>query len=259
VNISDVFIIYLACGAPFGVYNLLQHRESGRTATIWFNAAVNFLFWPVSAFRLVNGRAGLKDRSNTDFDALYELDALTERRVAGLRKEFENLLFGYEGDISIYGFREVFDRYTGLTVAVNAGFRTGEPADSEISQIAGHKNVGLASVCLERRNRTRLLRHQIQAREDFSKALLNLAGAANARRKTEMLAIDLAGVLNDVDALVEFQGIFVRGSQIEGPVRVREIGRDLWKPEVHKPLTSNNHHSAFTHPVPATLNSRSED
>jgi hypothetical protein len=258
VNIFDALIIYLACGAPFGVYYFLQQPEKRHITHLWVKTVSNFLFWPVSAFRIIRRSQIFRDASESHFDAVNELDAALEERVSEIQKDFEKIFFDENPKASIYEFREIFDRYVGLSLALKAEVKPHASAEPEIFRIAGHKNIELAAICLNRRNRSRLLIHQIQAREDFSKVLLSLADLASKWAAPAELANQLAGLLEDAGGQHRFEKVFAGAPQIEGRIRVRETGRDLWKPEIHKPLPAS-HLSMNLRPAPATAASPVED
>jgi hypothetical protein len=258
VNIFDALIIYFACGAPFGVYQFLQYPEKGTFTKRWIEIVSSFVFWPVSAMTIVRRAQVFSKGPETHFDGSYELDAGVEERVFEIQKDLEKIFFDGEQGASIYEFREVFDRYTGLSLALKAGSRPPAAEGPELFRITGHKNIELASICINRRNRSRLLVHQIQAREDFSKLLLSLADLASKWKAPAELASELAALLDDAGAKHRFEKIFAGTSQIEGQVRVREAGRDLWKPAIHKPLPAK-HLSVNLRPAPAAAVSPAED
>jgi hypothetical protein len=44
MNLIDFFIIYLACGAPFGVYYFLQHRGGLDSRLLWLKRCSTLFF-----------------------------------------------------------------------------------------------------------------------------------------------------------------------------------------------------------------------
>lgn len=258
MNIFDTLIIYLACGAPFGVYYFLQYPEKDKFSHLCIKTLSSFVFWPVSALRIIHRSYIFRTRSEINFAGSYELDAGVEERVFEIQKDLEKLFFDSEPRASIYEFREVFDRYVGLSLALKAGSLPRADSEPELFKITGHKNIELAAICTNRRNRSRLLIHQIQAREDFSKLLLSLADLASKWKAPAELANELAVLLGDTGAQHRFEKIFAGAPQIEGQVRVREAGRDLWKPAKHTPLPAS-HLSMNLRPAPAAAVSPAED
>lgn len=258
MNIFDTLIIYLACGAPFGVYYFLQYPEKSKFTDLWIKTLSSFVFWPFSAFQIIRRFYIVRKRTEIHFDTSYELDAGLEQRVGEIKKDLEDLFFETARMASIYEFREVFDRYVGLCLAIKADAAPRPAEGPEIFKISGHKNIELAAICTNRRNRSRLLLHQIQAREDFSKLLLALADLSSRWKAPAGLANELAGLLEDTGAKHRFEKIFAGAPQIEGQVRVREAGRDLWKPATHKQLPAN-HLSMNLRPAPAAAVSQAED
>ena len=52
MNFSETLIIYLACGAPFGV-EYLQRRTDRSIFWTAFGVVVRFILWPISAGRML--------------------------------------------------------------------------------------------------------------------------------------------------------------------------------------------------------------
>jgi hypothetical protein len=259
VNIFDAIIIYLACGAPFGVYYFLHNRDKLMAGHLTLKALLEWVIWPASAVKVIGGSHWFSGRPNANFDALTELDARQDEKVCEIQKSLEQIFF--EGPasarISIYAFREVFDRYAGLSLALRAGGDSRVP-QAEIFRAADHGNVELASVCLNRRNRSLLVTHQIQAREDFIDTLDRLAGSPSERTDTWILVNELAVVLDDIEAIGAIDKIFTGTPQTRRAGRVKEIGEVLWKPGKLKQLPTDQA-AINLQPLPATMKLAKED
>jgi len=145
----DLTVVYFAFGAPLGVYEITRNRRSPKTAAL---AAVHFVLWPL--FAAASLRQSL---------AVPVQERSSEQEIDDLRIEFEALFdTGQEGDI--LEFRDIFARYTGLAMVVQASKYSGS---AELFTVAGHNDRMLASRCMERRNRRRLEFHLLQARNEF--------------------------------------------------------------------------------------------
>jgi hypothetical protein len=261
VNIFDAIIIYLACGAPFGVYHFLHNRDQATAGNLTLKSLLEWVTWPASAVKMIGGSQLLSGRSKTNFDPLTELDAGKDEKVCEIQKSLEQIFF--EGlasaKISIYAFREVFDRYAGLSLALR---RDGDDSpgvpQAEIFRAADHGNVELASICLNRRNRSLLVAHQIQAREDFIDTLDRLAESPSERTDTWILVNELAVVLNDIEAIGAIDKIFTGTPQTRRAGRVKERGEVLWKPGKLKQLPADQA-ALNLRPLPARMKLAKED
>lgn len=192
---TDLLIIYLSCGAPFGVYFFLQHRKKGISIRLLLRSAAAGLVWIAYAYllwrknvakRLTSQKKSLQ-KSLQNFLPDPEI-ALLEQQTSVLQEQvlqaFIELNSNARLKAQFFAFRDVLERFVGLTLAVkadqSAGIGSGaEKNDHELFRIAGRKgkDAALAQKCLSRRNRLRLEEHQKNAREDFLKQVANLAGA----------------------------------------------------------------------------------
>lgn len=260
MNIFDAIIIYLACGAPFGVYYFLHHREKVDAGQLALKVLLEWVIWPASAVKMIGGSHLFSSRSKPNFDALTELDARQDEKVCEIQKSLEQIFFDgpASAQISIYAFREVFDRYAGLSLALrDEGDSPGVP-QAEIFHAADHGNVELASICLNRRNRSLLVTHQIQARGDFIDTVDRLAGSPSERTDTWILVNELAVVLDDIEAIGAIDEIFTGTPQTRRAGRVKERGDVLWKPGKLNQLPTDQ--SALNlQPLPATMKLAKED
>jgi hypothetical protein len=238
VTIIDAIIIYLACGAPFGVYTFLQNRETFSVTTLWIKTILAWAIWPIQAIEVVSRGHKVKTIPGTNFDASQVLDARDEKRIAKIKKVFESTFLERDAPAAIYEFREVFERYTGLSTALMTVEPEGSYHESELHRVTGHKNSAVASACLNRRNLLRLVKHQIEAREDFYKVLVRLAGFPENLAIASVLARELADILKDGTAESDLKRIFAEMPQTAAPDSVNEQGRELWKPAVQQPFSA---------------------
>jgi hypothetical protein len=189
MNATELIIIYLACGSPFCVYEAANRRDvltPNLIATLLFH----FLLWPVAAVRrLVRMAASGSSSGASGLD----------RSVEQIRFEIENLAFTEGTAAGVFEFREVFDRFVGLSIAA-AGDAVGGQL-TELMTISGHAKPELASRCADRRNGERLVFHQLRARNEFVELIADLARSSVHSNKIVLSAQHLATLLRDTDAL----------------------------------------------------------
>src|SRR5258706_12375398 len=109
MNLNDLIIIYLACGAPFGVYQITK-RQQDRSTKSWIVILASLLFWPVFVVAL------LVDRFV--FDG-HRAEAATNARIESIRTEIERVAFSAGATALLFEFREAFYRFTGRFQAAN--------------------------------------------------------------------------------------------------------------------------------------------
>ena len=184
--VTELFIIYLAAAAPFGVARFIsEHAGGARFDAALFKAACAALAWPfTSPPRLLRRLASLKTKGSDD----SEPHAPDERRVeevkraaVGALRAVEDLLLeaGALGEESerhkLYAARECVERYAGLAVACAAASADARPTprEMELCRIAGRGGDDLlvAGRCVHRRNVTRLVAHRERAGSELVHAL----------------------------------------------------------------------------------------
>jgi hypothetical protein len=132
---------------------------------------------------------------------------------------------------SILEFREVFERYVGLTAEMLAGdCEVGSPF-AEISQHS-QENSKLNGICLNRRNRRQLEFHQIRARNDF------LTFAAELSGEFEHLVIELSSLLLDSEGLEALKIDQISASQSEAEPPVNSLESEVWPSKAHRQSAS---------------------
>ena len=174
VTAIDISIIYLACGAPFGVYRAYLPKEN------WYSVVLAIVAWPIIAIRLVLTTA---QRSSISIHhALQEL-----------RTDLERGLFAGSSPETVFEFREVFDRYTGLYIAAR---QASTPAVSGLIQITNHPSLALAESCISRSLDSKLRRHLNVARSEFTSLL-----SPNSSEDVELATQKLRELLGDPQLL----------------------------------------------------------
>ena len=130
MKLSDILIIYLSCGAPFGVYFFLHNRTKLDSLTlivqsllktfVWFPYAIRFLHDFVTN-KLINYKFAKRNKS----------DSIRQQKIDQIEKEISNILFREKLNISLYDFRETFQRFAGLTIASQISIDTDVIGENE--------------------------------------------------------------------------------------------------------------------------------
>lgn len=96
---------------------------------------------------------------------------------------------------TLFEFRDVFTRYTGLAIAASDD----DPVDTaaDLFGVAGHPNPDIATVCLARKSRARLRYHLSLARADFVESFVGLTHRNERAKRLEGLAEMVAATVGD--------------------------------------------------------------
>lgn len=173
-------IIYLSCGAPFGVHFFIQNRGKSDFSRLLPRSCAAGLFWIAYAYLLWRKNIAKRLTPKEFFSPNPEI-SLLEQQTSVLQEQilqaFIELNAKTSAKLSFFAFRDVLERYAGLTLALKAGETITGESDFEVFRIAGRKKkeLPLAGKCLARKNSMHLKSHQCNAREDFLKQLANLA------------------------------------------------------------------------------------
>ncbi len=236
----DGLIIYFAFAAPFAVYHFIQRRKVS-TQYIWLETSFNFLFWlPLAA--LIGIKALVKALHGTVFANVSKSDAEIEQKVQQIYQSIKGELRTSGRPLSIHEFREVFDRYAGLTIVAK-----NEAADTnselhDLFAINEHSNPDLAATCLNRRNRNRIRRHQAKARMDLLAFVAEHAGTGPKNNPIAGHAIELTKLLEDALATNELRAEIVPRRAITE--NILDAEKPVWISEAPKP--SNVERISFT-------------
>lgn len=232
MNPLDLFIIYLAVGAPVGVYYFLKNHRQKNLQSLWLKSLFVFFFWMPFAFALLRRGENFRTLFGSRNDA--SADAERQKSVGILQKEIERILPENDWRISIYEFRETIERYVGLTLARQNGDKISEH-EKEIFRVAKIENIELGAVCLNRRNRKRLSIHQSVARQDFLHLIEQMLESDSDKSEVERLSIELTATLEDLEAQNNLEKMFAAAMQTARRANVPKLENDLWKPETLKP------------------------
>src|SRR5919205_1071845 len=201
--VSELFIIYLAAAAPFGVARFLSEHSGGAgLRASLLKAAGAGLAWPFTSLpRLLHRLASLK----SDAENAEGVNAPEGRRVEEVKRAavvalraVEDLLLeaGALEDESerykLYAARECVERYAGLAAACATASADPRPTqrEMELCRIAGRGGDDLlvAGRCVHRRNVTRLVAHRVRASVELVHALAAVREAAHNTHQPEHAA-----------------------------------------------------------------------
>jgi hypothetical protein len=219
MNFSDIIIVYLTLGSPFGVYYYLQNRSV-------LMAFVVALLWIPFSIKLLQSKI-TKALTINEFDVKFN-------SVSDVKKNLEQLLHENDTQLSIFEIREVLERYIGLTISANQKTDEIGNNETEIFRIADFANVKLGGICLHRKNQSKLLYHQTLAKKDFLKLISNLENQSLQNRAFDS-AKNLAKFLDDSDTQKNIEKL-QKLSQKFDVESVQNTEKDVWKP---KPQITN--------------------
>lgn len=222
MTLTDFIIIYLSCGAPFGVFYYYQQRDSANFTNRLFNSTLVTIIWIPFAIKLLHLYVTNK-LIKSYFAQKSDLDSI----INDFEKNFGKILLNDKINISIFEFREVLERYAGLTKALQIETTSDE---NELFQVSNHENIKLASKLLNRRNRSRLSAHQIIARKDFFQAIKLIESEVSEKENVRKLAIDFVNLINDAEAIAKLQNYFQNTSQSNQGFPVKEMENEIWNP-----------------------------
>ena len=185
MKFTDLLIIYFAAGAPFGVYQITTVRQS-KNIKAWLKIFLRICLWPVYAvLALADWSSEIRLSDESDLD----------RHIDSIRIEMEGLVFANDPISSIFDFREILQRYAGLSEAANVSADV--KSSNDIFALSGSDNNDLASACLTRKNQRKLSFHQSLARSEFVDMISEIAGIEPGRIRILELAVELANCVSD--------------------------------------------------------------
>ncbi len=234
MNIIDFFIIYLAFGAPCGVYFFFQNRNKFRPNTLLLKSFLTVFVWIPYGFKLLHDFATAKFRTsplNAEFLIFHKLNRI--------QKQLLRFLVYSPVNVSLFEFREILNRYRGLSMACNFTDKTPARSEIEFFRISLQSNIEMGANCLHRRNYLRLKFHQTQASKDFLQVINKLMFSGADRESLRRLTFEFVKILEDVDTLKSLDGIFNKTLQSTDDLNVKDLEKVLWKSRERKQLSAN--------------------
>ena len=198
--LSDLFIIYLAAAAPFGVSRFLSEQAGGAgTLPALLRGAGAAVAWPLTSLTRLLGRAD--SRRGGGATGAFEGGVHDERRVESVKRAAVNALRAVEdalevarppldaaGRHTLYAAREGVERYAGLALAAAQASPEARPTarEMELCRIAGRGGDDLltAGRCVHRRNITRLVAHRERASAELVQTLSAVCALARRSQAT---------------------------------------------------------------------------
>lgn len=227
MNFYDFIIIYLACGAPFGVFYFVNHRNL--ESRVLIRTFLITIFWIPFAFRLLKNFAGA--RSNHAI--LSKRDILKDEEISDTKKNLERAFLIHDSTLSIFELREVFERYIGLTLA-RENQESEAAENSLVFKIAGNQNFEIASKCHQRRNRKLLSFHQILAGQDFFNLISDFVLRFPNDADIEDFSLKLANLLKDEKTEKSLKNLFKDKRQSAENERVLKTEKEKWITDLQK-------------------------
>lgn len=233
MNFYDFIIIYLACGAPFGVFYFVNHRRW--ESRVLIQTFLITLFWLPFAFRLLKKFIDRKP----DNTLLSKQEILRDEKITDAKKNLERIFLKHAPKLSVFELREIFDRYIGLTLA-RENHDGSDSENSLVFKVAGNQNFELASKCHQRRNRRLLSFHQTLAGEDFLKLISEFVSQFPDDEEIKIFSLKLVRLLDDEKTEKLFKTIFKTGQQSADNLRVLKTEKEKWITDLQKQSPVNS-------------------
>ena len=217
MNFSEAIIIYLACGAPFGVYYFVNQRN--RYKSVLIQTIFITVVWIPFAFALLKRYfSGILRESGRS-----KKIASKDQEILNAKKTLEQAFLRSDIGISVFEIREVMDRYIGLSVSAIDEDKT-DFSNPQFFEAAGNQNAQLALKCFQRRNRKLLYFHQTLAGQDF----FNLIAKTFFDTDIKNVSLKLVQLLNDAITEKKLKLLFAGRQQIEPENGVQKSEKEIW-------------------------------
>lgn len=183
MDLLDIAIIYLACGAPFAVqYSFRLKDEAGIDKTA--KCILAGLAWPLFALLYVRDTVKRLGR-------LTPIQSETKQLIDNIRQSLEDSVDLAGRPDAAFEFRRTVLRWAELAIAVRQP--TAFPAITGLWEISEHTRPDIASKAYIHREKRLLHVHFEAARKD----LLDLAATLESNTEFRSRAINAARSLND--------------------------------------------------------------
>lgn len=247
MKVFDFLVIYLACGAPVGVYFYLQNRRRLYSKQLWLKTILNFLFWIPFVLQIIRNSVFFHKLFQVDSDSANTVGTDSEKEIFETRKKIENIIFENEINISVYEFREVCDRFVGLSVAALHSTEIPVEHEKELFRIAFRPTTELSARCFHRRNRNRLFFHQTQAENDFLQTIVDIADSVSDRTEFLTVTLEIVTLLRNERVCGAIARMIDESSQSDRILSVKPLEKDLWNSA--RRLPPNAHPISLESPI----------
>jgi hypothetical protein len=204
-TIIDIFLIYLACGSPLAVRQLVKKQAPLRVANV-LGSAATLIYWPLLLPGIVRNRTAGDRLPNPRNSGVLDPDGVTTSSLAESRKSLEANWAQKFGETELSSFRHVLESYVGISLALGE-VEDGLSTRFELFEISDHSDLDVANACLSRRFRQKLSTHQTLARNQFVEAVFELYRSGSTASLTA--AVKLARCLGDLDCVAELNSLMV--------------------------------------------------
>lgn len=246
MNFYDFIIIYLACGAPFGVFYFVNHRN--QESRVLIRTFLITIFWIPFAFGVLKKAIS----SKTPHTALSKQEILKDEEINEAKKNLERVFLKRDSTLSIFELREVFERYIGLTLA-QENQETEAAENSLVFKAAGNQNFELASKCHQRRNRKLLSFHQTLAGQDFLNLISDFVSHFPNDEDIENFSLKMANILEDKKMEKKLRNLFKGRQQSAESERVLKTEKEKWTTDLQKQSPVNSLQASMNQTVKITL------
>ena len=237
MRISDAIIIYLAIGSPLAVHYLLKSRGDDTSAHM-LRAIFTFVFWPIYAISVTFSAKLTNEGRKVSSSDSNGLDAKLDKKVDEIASALEMFFHESFPERSALEYREIIDRYIGLTFAIQFD-QLDRPGPLTKIVVSTPESAQLNSICLNRRNRKGLETHRNRARGDFVELVAEAAETDGFHSAFANLASELSRVISDDEACRQIEALANRRRQTPVEMSVNSIEKELWHSQTHKPSTES--------------------
>lgn len=228
MNPSEAAVIYFSIGAAVGAHYFFKaDRIERRRRSVRAKVMTVVFFWPAySIYAAFNSL--IKEDLLGYFASAASSDSKNIAEIRCAQKNLEALLPGGSETNGLYAWREILDRYSGLSLADAVPF---EPQSFEFLQYARSPVQKTQVICLNRRNRERLTLHRNSARNEFLTSFAHLLTIADNPDKAGLAAVEFAKLLNDDEAAIRIEQLVADLKQTRLAMPVRELENRTWIPQ----------------------------
>jgi len=228
MTLPDIAIVYLSVGSAVGAHHYFKSdRAIRKRRRVRASVMLVVLLWPpyllFLAYRRLSNRL-----SKSKFAEIPQSDSFIRPDIRALQRQLESFLVSDDRGIELFSWRNTMVRYAGLMTAASKESRV-ERID--FLELDPTPSIDTQHICLNRRNRERLLRHRNSARTEFLSMLSLLLENAESSKKAGRTAIEFAKLLNDEEAIFWITKILDSIKQNRRAIPVKEMENRTWIPQ----------------------------
>lgn len=227
MDLIQAAIIYIACGAPFGVHHLMSNGRSGPSSRL--KALLLTLGWvaylPAICHRFVKAR--LSDRN---FSTQGKPVGITPQAVRECSRAIEAFAGRNGTGPGIYEIRNAVERFAGISELLENETDDESRRFEGFSKISDHPEPLLAEAVLARRNRAALEDHRSRALEELIEIHGELSHRAGRDSDLDQAFARLTGLYGDreIAGRISREDFFRHRESLNKVTRPRVLG-DRWR------------------------------